>query len=249
MQEAEKPITAALVIIGNEILSGKVEEANGRFLAQQLFDMGWHLLEVAVVPDTREAVVSTVRRLAGTFDHVFTSGGVGPTHDDITVSAVAEAMERPLVLSPVLELLLRKFYGVELLTLPQQRLALVPEGAVLHYGESSQYPQMMVDNVYPLPGIPDLFRKKFLELKELWPAATPRQRRSLKLIAMETDLADLLTRVANDYPAVQLGSYPTLIEGEWHLELVLESSVGEELERALAVLVLELGVEPAPLGA
>ncbi len=246
-EQKDKPITAALVIIGNEILSGKVEEANGRFLAQQLFELGWHLLEVAVVPDTREAVISTVRRLAASFDHVFTSGGVGPTHDDITLAAVAEAMERPLVVSPVLELLLRKFYGVELLTPSQQRLALVPEGAVLHYGESSQYPQMMIENVYPLPGIPDLFRKKFLELKELWPPAAPIGRRSLQLIAMETDLAELLTTVANDHPAVQLGSYPTLKEGQWHLELVLESSRPEELEKALAVLVRELGVEPQPL--
>lgn len=247
MDEADKPVTAALVIIGNEILSGKVEEANARFLAQQLFELGWRLLEIAVVPDTRDAVVSAVRRLAAAYDHVFTSGGVGPTHDDITVAAVAEAMEKPLVVSPVLELLLRKFYGVELLTPSQQRLALVPEGAVLHYGESSQYPQMMVDNVYPLPGIPDLFRKKFHELKELWPPAAPIGRRSLRLVAMETDLAELLTTVANDHPAVQLGSYPTLRDGEWHLELVLESANSEELEKALAVLVRELGVEAQPV--
>jgi molybdenum cofactor synthesis domain-containing protein len=246
MEQAARPVTAALVIIGNEILSGKVEEANGRFLAQELFAMGWHLREIAVVPDQHSAVVQTIRRLAGSFDHVFTSGGVGPTHDDITLAAVAEAMARPLVVSPVLELLLRKFYGVELLTPSQQRLAMVPEGAVLHYGESSQYPQMMVDNVYPLPGIPELFRRKFQELKELWPAEAPRHRRCLNLVAMETDLAELLSRVADGHPAVQLGSYPTCREGVWHLELVLESSDGEQLERALSVLVEALGVQPAP---
>jgi len=151
MEQATKPVTAALVIIGNEILSGKVEEANARYLAQELFVMGWHLMEIAVVPDHHQTVVQSVRRLAAIFDHVFTSGGVGPTHDDITLDAVAEAMGKQLVVSPVLELLLRKFYGVELLTPSQARLAMVPEGAVLHYGQASQYPQMMVDNVYPLP--------------------------------------------------------------------------------------------------
>lgn len=244
MEQSKTPVTAALAIIGNEILSGKVEEANGRFLAQQLFEMGWHLQEIAVVPDDHQRVVETVRRLSEAYDHVFTSGGVGPTHDDITLGAVAEAMGKPLVVSPVLEILLRKFYGVELLTPAQQRLAMVPEGAVLHYGEASQYPQMMVENVYPLPGIPDLFRKKFAELRELWPAEAPRCRRCLNLVAMETDLADLLTRVADQYPRVQLGSYPTLRDGVWHLELVLESSDLEELETALSVLAGELGVEP-----
>ena len=244
MQQPSKPVTVALVIIGNEILSGKVEEANARFLAQQLFEMGWHLMEIAVVPDDHSRVVQTVQRLASAYDHVFTSGGVGPTHDDITLGAVAEALDKQLVLSPVLELLLRKFYGVELLTPSQQRLALVPEGATLHYGQFSDYPQMMVDNVYPLPGIPALFRKKFCELKELWPASAPRARRCLELVAMETDLADLLTTVANDHPEVQLGSYPTCKDGVWHLELVLESSNFEQLEKALSVLVEALGVQP-----
>ncbi len=243
-EEKPKPITAALAIIGNEILSGKVEESNGRFLAQELFALGWHLREVAVVPDEHQVVVDTVRRLSQTYDHVFTSGGIGPTHDDITLAAVAKAMDRELVVSSVLERLLQRFYGVELLTPSQQRLAFVPEGAVLHYGSASQYPQMMVGNVYPLPGIPELFRKKFAELKELWPPAPPRERRSLHLVAMETDLADLLSAVAQEYPEVQLGSYPTYKDAEWHLELVLESSDRPQLEKALEILSKALGVEP-----
>ena len=245
-QTTSQPITAALVIIGNEILSGKVEEANARFLAQELFSLGWHLKEIAVVPDEPSMVISALRRLSAAYDHVFTSGGVGPTHDDITVAAVAEAMGRPLVVSPVLERLLQKFYGVELLTPSQQRLAFVPEGAVLHYGSAAAYPQMMIDNVYPLPGIPDLFRKKFAELKELWPPATPRERRCIQLVAMETDLAELLSAVAQDHPEVQLGSYPTFKEGEWHLELVLESADAVALAKALEVLTRALGVEAVP---
>lgn len=244
MEQGKKSTTAALVVIGNEILSGKVEEANARFLAQELFTLGWHLKEIVVLPDEPDVVIAALRRLAATYDHVFTSGGVGPTHDDITLAAVSEAMGKPLVVSPVLEILLRKFYGVELLTPSQQRLAMVPEGAVLHYGQASSYPQVMVDNVYPMPGIPELFRKKFHELKELWPAEEPRARRCLHLIAMETDLAELLSKVAADHPEVQLGSYPSLKDDTWHLELVLESSDTEQLERALEVLIGALGVQP-----
>ena len=242
---ASGPTTAALVVIGNEILSGKVQEANIQYLAQEIFSLGWHLKEISVVPDEHQVVVNTVRRLSQAYHHVFTSGGVGPTHDDITLAAVAEATGKRLVLSPVLERLLQRFYGVEILSPSQQRLALVPEGSVLHYGTASEYPQMVVNNVYPLPGIPDLFRKKFDELKELWPPSSPRERRCLNLVAMETDLAELLAGVANDHPDVQLGSYPTFKEGEWHLELVLESADLEQLEKALAVLSQALGVAPA----
>ncbi len=241
MASSPAPPTAALVVIGNEILSGKVRDDNIQFLAQELFAMGWILKEIVVIPDEHATVVQVLRRLKETYNHVFTSGGVGPTHDDITLGAVAEATEKALVVSPMLEHLLKKFYDVDLLTPSQQRLAMVPEGAVLHYAASSSYPQMLVDNVYPLPGIPDLFRKKFAELQELWPASEPRQRRCLNLVAMETDLAELLAKVAGTHPDVSLGSYPTEKDGVWHLELVLEAADVAPLERAFTMLIDALG--------
>lgn len=235
-------VTAALVVIGNEILSGKIEETNAHYLAQGLFEMGWELREITVIPDDTPTVVSALKRLSADVDHVFTSGGVGPTHDDITLAAVALATGRELVLSPVLETLLKRFLEVEFLTPAQQRLAIIPEGATLHYGESSKYPQMIVDNIYPLPGIPELFRKKFDQLKELWPPVKARGRKCLKLEALETDVAELLAGVADRFPKVSLGSYPSQKDGAWWLELVLESRDEEELENAFKALTEVLGV-------
>lgn len=232
MTSPTKPITAGLIVIGNEILSGKVEEANSRFLAQKLFDMGWFLTEVVIIPDEIEVVVQAIRRLSSQVDHLFTSGGIGPTHDDITLEALAKALDRPLVSSPVLKLLLKKFAEVDFLTPGQERLALVPEGATLHYAPGSSYPQMTIDHIYPLPGIPELFRTKFLELQTLWPVAKPRLRRCFKLIAQETDIADRLGAIAQAHPLVQVGSYPSLIDKAWHIELVLESTEVDAMEKA-----------------
>lgn len=239
-----KPITAGLVLIGNELLSGKIEDLNGRFLALELFDMGWLLEEVTIIPDREEIIVETLQRLSGRLDHLFTSGGIGPTHDDVTIAALAKAKGKALVNSPILELMLKKLYHIELLTPAQRRLSLIPEGAVLHYGQSSQYPQIVVDNIYPLPGIPELFRQKFLELKDLWPSLQPRQRRCLNLIAEETEVAELLAETALAYPQVQLGSYPNLKNKVWHLELVLESSDVSDLEKATQKLTQALGIPP-----
>lgn len=224
------PPRAALLVVGNEILSGKVRDENISFLAIQMFELGWTLGEVTVVGDIEADIVEHLRRLRQRFDFVFTSGGVGPTHDDITLQAVALATGRPLVSSPMLEKLIKRFYKTDVLTPAQRRLAMIPEGATLHYGPEAAYPQMVVDNVYPLPGIPDLFRRKFLELRSLWPQVEPPSRHCFKMIAMETDLAAVLGAIASEHESVSVGSYPTEQGGVWHLELVLESRDPEALQ-------------------
>lgn len=223
MSEMTIPPRATLIIIGDEILSGKIQDENTPFLSKELFEMGWQLVEIVVIGDVPSQIVSTLERVKKHSDHIFTSGGLGPTHDDKTLEAVAKATERRLVSSPMLEKILKTFYRVEALSPAQQRLALIPEGCTLHYGPDSHYPQVIVDKIYPLPGIPKLFRKKFRELKDYWPEYDPLLRSSLKMIADETDLAAVLSAISEEHPEVKLGSYPTEREGQWHLELVLES--------------------------
>jgi molybdenum cofactor synthesis domain-containing protein len=230
------PPIACLLVIGNEILSGKVQDENTPHLARELFGMGWELREVAVVGDVKEDIISNLKRLLSRCDHLFTSGGVGPTHDDITLQAISEAVDRKLVVSPLLERIVKKYYRTDLLTPAQQRLAMVPEGSTLHHGPDSLYPQVVVERVYPLPGIPSLFKKKFEELKSLWPEVEGRARHCFKMVAMETDLAALLGALAEDFPQVSLGSYPTEVDGVWHLELVLESRQKEALQTAAQAL-------------
>lgn len=235
MEDCDQPSSppkAGFLVIGNEILSGKVRDENIHFLAHQLFEMGWYFREVCVVGDVRQDIIDTLQRMLQNNDYVFTSGGVGPTHDDITLEAIGAALDRRLVLSPVLERLIKKFYQQEILSPAQQRLAMIPEGSTLHYGADSIYPQMVVDRVYPLPGIPDLFRKKFQQLKSLWPALPPKCRQCFQMVAMETDLAALLQALADEHSGVSLGSYPTEKNGVWHLELVLESRDPIALESA-----------------
>ena len=128
---AEQAPTAALLVIGNEILSGKVSDQNIHFLAQELFELGWQLKEVAIVGDVSEEIVRTLQRLHGDYDHIFTSGGVGPTHDDITLDSVARALGRKLVLSPLLERFLKKHYKSDVLSPAQQRLAMICEARVM----------------------------------------------------------------------------------------------------------------------
>ncbi|MCA9779572.1 MAG: competence/damage-inducible protein A [Candidatus Eremiobacteraeota bacterium] len=231
-----KPPSAALLVIGNEILSGKVHDVNTHFLARELFELGWELKEVAVVGDVQPHIVETLKRLHSHYDHIFTSGGVGPTHDDITLESIGLALDRRIVVSPMLEKILKVYYKTDLLTPAQQRLAWICEGSTLHYGPDSLYPQVVVDRVYPLPGIPELFRKKFQELKTLWPAVSRPGRRCFQFIAVETDMAAALSAVAEEHPAVTLGSYPREEDGVWHLELVLESRDSEALDAASHVL-------------
>lgn len=240
-EESQTQPNAALLIIGNEILSGKIRDENTPFLAEQLFGLGWKLREISVVGDVQEDIVETIQRLAERHEHVFTSGGVGPTHDDITLEAIALATGKKLVLSPMLERLVKKYYKAEVLTPAQQRLAMIPEGSMLHYGPDSLYPQMVVDNIYPLPGIPSLFRKKFEELKSLWPAVAAARRHCFKMIAMETELAAVLGALAEEHQEVSLGSYPTEKSGIWHLELVMESRNTDALEAAAEALRKVLG--------
>ena len=235
-----RPPSAALLIVGNEILSGKVRDDNAHFLAQELFSLGWDLREITVVSDEVTSIVTTLNRLKQNHDHVFTSGGIGPTHDDMTLDAVAESTGRPLVVSPLLVKLLKKFYKAEELSPPQLRLAKIPEGGTLHYAEQALYPQLLVDNIYPLPGIPKLFRLKFRELKELFEHRPGRDRRCLKLVAMETDVAKLLTQTSERFSEVNIGSYPTEVDGVWNLEIVLESWNSEQLEHAVQTLLEHL---------
>ncbi|MBI3925273.1 MAG: competence/damage-inducible protein A [Armatimonadetes bacterium] len=227
--------TAALVIIGNEILSGKTRDQNTPFLTARLFDLGVEVREIRVVPDELEVISRTVRRLAAGHDYVLTSGGIGPTHDDLTIPAVAQAMDRKVVRSPALEHLLKRYFGADELTIAQGRLAEIPEGAELIYPEGSNYPQVVVGNVYMFPGIPDLLRKKFDQVAEFF-RSQPFLRERLDLPGLETDIAAILNQAVEAFPAVRFGSYPYEQRGQWRVELVLECRSAEPLAESVEFL-------------
>src|SRR5256885_14278312 len=143
--------TAGIILIGDEILSGKVVDENARFLIEELRELGVSLQRVTVIPDLLDEIAATVRDFSERFDHVFTSGGVGPTHDDLTMEGVARALGTSVVQHPELEQLLRGYYG-DKLEERNLRMAEVPEGAHFVHGEQPTWPVIAFANVYILPG-------------------------------------------------------------------------------------------------
>jgi len=230
---------AAVVIIGNEILSGKFADENARFLIGELRDLGVALGRISVIPDDIDDIAETVPRCAARFDAVFTSGGVGPTHDDVTMAGLARGFGTRVVRHPVLEELLRQYYG-DRLSDSHLRLAEVPEGADLVYGEDSTWPVLAYRNVYILPGVPALFRRKFLSIRERF-RSLPFFTARIYVMSDETTIAPDLDRLVTAHPGVSFGSYPRFDETEYRVLLTVESQDRGEVSRAAGELAAALG--------
>jgi len=226
--------TAAIIIVGNEILSGKVEDLNARFLIAELRALGVALRHVAVIPDDVEAIAAAVRGLCARVDYLFTSGGVGPTHDDLTIEGVARGLGRRVVRAPTLEALLRAHFGPDALD-SALRMADVPEGAEM-IGEELRWPVCLVQNVYVLPGVPEIFRRKFLAIKERF-RDTPFVLRSIWVRAEESRLAQGISQVAAQIPEVEIGSYPRSDPDGPVVRITVESKAADAVARAVARLV------------
>jgi len=236
--------TAALVVIGDEILSGKTVDTNTPFLVAELRSLGVALREIAVVADDVAAIAEAVQRVAPRVDHVFTSGGVGPTHDDVTMAGIAAAFAVPIVRHPGLEQLLRAHYAEKNLELVERnlRMADVPQGTDLVDGPYLRWPVLRARNVYILPGIPEIFRRKFLAIRETF-RDVPFHLRQILVRSEEGAIARHLDVVAAKYTEVALGSYPRLEPAEdgHQVKLTLEGKDRERVERAARELAELLG--------
>ncbi len=207
MPSPPRPLTGAVVVVGDEILSGKVAEANLTQLIPMLRAEGVELRRVAILPDHLEAIAEEVARCAALHDVVITSGGIGPTHDDLTVAGVARAFQVPVVRDAELERLIRHLWG-ERLTDAALRLADVPAGARLLFGDDGLLPLVVMRNVYLMPGVPALFQRKLATLRRELGGGTPPALLTLTLAAEETAIAATLAAVAHAFPQVAIGSYP-----------------------------------------
>jgi molybdenum cofactor synthesis domain-containing protein len=238
--------TAGIILIGDEILSGKVEEQNARFLVDELRELGVALRRVIVIPDVLDDIAAAVAEFARRFDHVFTSGGVGPTHDDLTMEGVARAFDGRVIRHPELEALLRGYYG-ERLRERDLRMADVPEGAHFVVGEGGMgWPVIAMRNVYILPGVPELFRRKFSSIRERFREA-PFCLRSVFTSSEEGLIAGELDRIVATYGAVSVGSYPSFSAPDYRVKVTLESkdaaavaAACDDLVRALAGAVVRV---------
>jgi FAD synthetase len=224
-------LTAAAVMIGNEILSGKITDTNSPFLAGELRGLGVALKRVAVIPDELDLIAHEVRTCHETYDVVFTSGGVGPTHDDITMEGVARGLGRKVILHPDIESKLRTFYG-DKINRARLKMAEVPEGAELIADVNLNFPTIKVENIYILPGIPEIFRQKFLSLKPRF-ETTPYCLKVVYTGVGEGTIAEFLDDTLREFPDLMLGSYPKIGDPDYMVKVTLESKDAAYVERAL----------------
>jgi molybdenum cofactor synthesis domain-containing protein len=230
--------TAAMIVIGNEILSGKVADTNAVFLARELRALGVSLERILVIPDDLDAIAAAIREYHPKYDVVFTSGGVGPTHDDVTIAGIARGLERPVVVHPEIEATIRELVG-ERVNAAHLKMAEVPQGAEAIFEGDLKFPIVRVENVFVLPGIPEIFREKFLAMKSRF-AVDPYFLRVVYTTATESSLAGFLDETLAAFPLLQLGSYPKLADPEYRVRVTLESKDEQYVNRALEHLVSRL---------
>ena len=236
-----RDLTAGIIVIGNEILSGKVTDTNAPFLTRELRMLGVELRRILTIPDDLDDIAAAVREFGPRFDIVFTSGGVGPTHDDITMEGIARGFGRRVIRHPVIESRLREFYK-EHVNDARLKMAEVPEGSELLVDGRLGFPTIKCENFYILPGIPELFEQKFETLKDRFRAA-PYTLRCVYTREGEGAIAEHLNATLAEFPDLLLGSYPKISHPEYAVKLTLESKDAEYVERALAHLLRLLSAE------
>lgn len=230
--------TAALLIIGNEILSGKVQDANSPFLCHELRALGVDVRKISVIPDDLDVIAREIRDLSGRFDVVFTTGGVGPTHDDLTIEGISRGFDTRVVRHPKLKALIEGYYQ-EKVKESDLKMAEIPEGAELIEDSRLWVPVVVFKNVYIFPGIPEILRQKFETIKERFREA-PFLLKKVYVRDGESAIAELLHAVLHEYPQLMLGSYPVINVTEYKVMLTLESRDAEYLEGALQCLLGKL---------
>lgn len=224
------PRTAAILCIGNEILSGKVEESNAQFLSRELWALGVRLRLVVTIPDEIPVIAEHLRRVRPAHDFVITTGGVGPTHDDVTMEAIAFALDRPLVRIPEFEKGLRDFYK-ERCNDVVLRMASVPRGARLTWKDQIFFPLVQVENVTILPGDPEIMRRKFLSVRESF-RGEPFRLAKIYTHLDEGDIANALREALDRFPKVEIGSYPVYSHSDYRVMVTIESTDGAAVEGA-----------------
>ena len=242
-----KIVTACVLIIGNEILSGRTPDANLAFLAKGLTEIGIRLREARVIPDDNDVIVSTVNAVRAAFDYVFTTGGIGPTHDDITARSVADAFGVALIVHPEAKRLLETHYPLGQLNEARMRMAMVPEGAVLLPNPISRAPGFQIGNVFVLPGVPSIMQGIFEQLRHRLVGGTKMLSRSVSCHLGEGTLANDLGALQARYPDLEIGSYPYFWRGDFGVTLVLRGTEKVRLADAveeLNTLIRTLGGDP-----
>jgi molybdenum cofactor synthesis domain-containing protein len=230
--------TAAMLVIGDEILSGRTRDANMHHLAGQLTEAGIDMTEVRIVSDDAPAIIAAVQALSASYSHVFTSGGIGPTHDDITADCIAAAFDTPIDIRDDARALLQAHYdrsGQELNT-ARLRMARIPDGATMIDNPVSTAPGFTLGNVHVMAGVPSVFQAMIASVLPTLSGGAPLLSRSLRVVRGEGDIAGPLGEFAARHPDLSVGSYPFQKDGIYGANLVVRGQDAAALDAAMAEL-------------
>ncbi len=235
---------AAVIIIGNEILSGRTQDLNISYIGKNLEKLGIVLEEVIIIPDVKATIVEKVKHYSQNYDYVFTTGGIGPTHDDITSASIAKAFNVKLLRDPEAVAIMERYYDPGTLTEARLKMADIPEGASLIDNPVSGAPAFQINNVFVLAGVPNIMQAMFDALVERLVCGPPILTGSVSTNLTESKLAEGMTKIQNECEEVSIGSYPYFKHGKLGVNIVLRSTDKELLlqqAELIEVLVNELG--------
>ncbi len=226
----KKEINAGIIIIGNEILSGRTKDTNTSTLAVWLNSIGIKVAEVRVIPDIEDTIINTVNKFRERFNYVFTSGGIGPTHDDITSSSVAKAFNVTYGIHKEAFEILKKYYAPGEFNEGRQKMAKLPVEASLILNPTSGAPGFYLENVFCLPGVPSILKAMLGGIQNLISGGDPILSSTINLRTVESEIAESLSNVQNKNQDVEIGSYPFFRAGKLGVSLVLRSTDQKKID-------------------
>jgi len=201
-------LNAGIIVIGDEILSGRTQDTNSNFIAKKLIEVGIQLDEIKIIHDNKEIIIKTVLDFHKKYTYVFSTGGIGPTHDDITSECVSLAFNQKYCFHPEAYKILEQYYPEGEFNEGRQKMAKMPENAKLIYNPLTVAPGFIIENLYVLPGVPEIMKKMFVNLLKIIEKGTPKKIATLNINLYESTIASELERIQNKYLECSIGSYP-----------------------------------------
>jgi len=231
MNKRNTKLNAAIIIIGNEILSGRTQEINVQAISNWLNDLGVKLEEVRVIPDVQKTIIKTINEIRKKFKYIFTTGGIGPTHDDITSESISKAFNVSYCYHPEAYKILENYYGKENFNIGRRKMAKMPKNSSLISNPSSAAPGFNIKNVYSLPGVPSILKSMLGGLNNKIVGGKKILSKTLSLRTVESEISIPLEKVQNRFKNLEIGSYPFFKQGKIGVSLVIRSNNKKLIEK------------------
>ena len=233
MKKANKKLNAAIVIIGNEILSGRTQDINVVNISKWLNELGVKLEEVRIIPDKEDTIVKTINQIRKKFKYIFTTGGIGPTHDDITSKSIAEAVNLKYCYHPEAYKILESYYEKGKFNIGRKKMAKMPKNSSLILNPSSAAPGFFIKNVYCLPGVPSILKSMLGGLENKIIGGSKILSKTLSLRTVESEISIPLEKVQKKFNNLEIGSYPFFKQGKIGVSLVMRSKESKQIEKCV----------------